>query len=591
MALIPPGTIIQYTDANGSIWSGFVTTNNGVFSRATYYEATGNDRETANWFNTGPLITEDDTGATPNSFKIVFQFSQSTLEYYGAVGNGTTNDKAAIISALNSGMIIDGQGKTYGVAGIISSSQIPNFKGLQNCTLKQLTPELAGCRTLYIDGLSNFNIDNIKIDLGGNFADGNSSDNAGMYISNCENIILNKCEVYNGGFVTGITVTRSTRCYITNNYVHDLHYDRPANDPTGDVIQGINLFDCLQTYVSGNHVYNLWGYLLGTPSPLHTRGWAINGDCETLSFIGNSASRCNQCFDFSGGEGTSLSCVIGNTATDGGTWGFKFANTQRRMVIGGNVAVRAGQAGFVISGLSAAADAEHLPKDYILNGCLAFDTGAPNPITGTSIWAGAVGFKILLNTTIDSTNPINIQLSNCQAIDRQAVPTMLYGYQNQIDYSGIGMNTLTNCTSVGHTTAEQIGFHYVFCSLSGTGNFATVNNTPIGITWDVEVADTINMHAASSSNVVAPFDRFYQIDGVITFAANATGNRIIDVLLNGGARATSNVPAAAAGVTKVSFTAVIKMLATHTIRIQATQTSGGALNIDLTTSTFTVRAI
>ena len=82
---------------------------------------------------------------------------------FGAVGNGTTDDLAALKLALESGRPVDGGGRTYGING---SLQPISFKGLRNCTLKQLNTASGGANiTLRITNIGDFFIDewNFKV--------------------------------------------------------------------------------------------------------------------------------------------------------------------------------------------------------------------------------------------------------------------------------------------------------------------------------------------------------------------------------------------------------------------------------------------
>ena len=94
-----------------------------------------------------------------------FSDSVSPLNF-GAIGNGTTDDRAALKLALESGRPVDGGGRTYGING---SLQPTSFKGLRNCTLKQLNTASGGANiTLRITNIGDFFIDNIKVDRGNN---------------------------------------------------------------------------------------------------------------------------------------------------------------------------------------------------------------------------------------------------------------------------------------------------------------------------------------------------------------------------------------------------------------------------------------
>ena len=82
---------------------------------------------------------------------------------FGAIGDGTTNDTAAVLAALQSGFVVDGGGLTYAVNGTVQPS---SFKGLRNANFVQLAPTTAGVATLYIYALSDWFVDNCTFDMG-----------------------------------------------------------------------------------------------------------------------------------------------------------------------------------------------------------------------------------------------------------------------------------------------------------------------------------------------------------------------------------------------------------------------------------------
>ena len=94
---------------------------------------------------------------------------------YGAVGNGTTDDSAAVLAALQSGKIVDGGGLTYGISGTMQPS---SFVGLRNANFIQLSPTTASVATLWIYNLSNWFIDSCFFNMGATQNTGASDDSS-----------------------------------------------------------------------------------------------------------------------------------------------------------------------------------------------------------------------------------------------------------------------------------------------------------------------------------------------------------------------------------------------------------------------------
>lgn len=108
------------------------------------------------------------------------------------------------------------------------------------------------------------------------------------------------------------------------------------------------------------------------------------------------------------------------------------------------------------------------------------------------------------------------------------------------------------------------------------------NNTPTALTFDSERFDTDTIHdtVTNTSRLTCKTAGLYLIIGNIEYASNAAGVRDTQIRLNavrtlvGDVRTSSNV-----GATSVSLSTLYQLAVNDYLELQATQNSGGALNV------------
>jgi hypothetical protein len=119
-------------------------------------------------------------------------------------------------------------------------------------------------------------------------------------------------------------------------------------------------------------------------------------------------------------------------------------------------------------------------------------------------------------------------------------------------------------------------------------NNANINHTSSGsvqyLTFNSERFDTNTMHSTSVSTGRITFTTAgkYMVGGTIEFAANATGQRMLAIRLNGTTliHVGPQVDAAASGGTVVSGTTFYQFAAADYVELGGYQTSGGTLAMD-----------
>lgn len=500
---------------------------------------------------------------------------------YGASLDPDVDSKAAIIAACATGKVVDGGGLTFGISGLMN---ITVLNALQNINFIQLNPAATNCRTIQVNGASNYRLEKIKIDMGSGFTIGGTAsiaENAGIYCSGGI-AVLRDIEVYNGGPSTAVYVSACSKVTADNIRIHDMQYDLAAL--TDDCIHGLYFSACTEFDAINCQVYAFSGKIAGVPSVRFHRGFVVGSGSSKFSFVNCHANSVNQGFDFTGGGGSTQWSVTNCTATDAGTWGFKSANTAYWGTYLGCHAIRCGWAGFVNSGAAGAADAGVLyTQDLKYIGCTATDTGS------NGLWGSPKGFYTLSNSAVDATYPRKVKYIACSAVDNQSVKTMQYGFFSDIPLSASAIleNYLTECFSSGHTVADISGFYSPRVEVRNANLQATANNTGYTVLFDTDVYDPLNGHSTVSQTdrVTVPYTGIWLIEASVAWTSNATGRRLIDVRKNGNPlpNGVQSIQSHGSGDANVEVAFTARLVAGDYLTVLTLQNSGGALDI---TSTF-----
>ena len=193
---------------------------------------------------TDVAFTQAGTGAVARTMQDKARETVSPLDF-GAVGDGSTNDTAAVKLALQSGKVVDGGGLTYGISGALTPTSIV---GLQNANFIQLSQiGNSNINTLNIVGISNFFIDNVKINMGSTVVTLFSDDgNNGLYVAGVDastpinNFTISRVWVTGNGCGTGIHVRHAERFNVNACYVHD-RISGSSPDPINDSQNGFEI--------------------------------------------------------------------------------------------------------------------------------------------------------------------------------------------------------------------------------------------------------------------------------------------------------------------------------------------------------------
>jgi hypothetical protein len=124
------------------------------------------------------------------------------------------------------------------------------------------------------------------------------------------------------------------------------------------------------------------------------------------------------------------------------------------------------------------------------------------------------------------------------------------------------------------------------CRVYNSANFSVPNTTPTAITFDSERFDTGGMHSTSSntSRITVPSGEggVYLVGGHVRFAANATGVRAAEIMLNGATIiAMQQVDIDSAVPHIFSIATLYTLAAADYVELFCVQTSGAALNAEV----------
>jgi hypothetical protein len=539
---------------------------------------------------------------------------------FGAVGDGVTDDKAAVLAALQSGYIVDGSGLTYAINGTCAPS---SFVGLQNANFIQIGNNTAtNFQTLRLVGLSNFFIDNVTINMGTNITTLANSGNAGLEIRGLSsgsgpsttftyvtNFKITRVNVTGNGCGNGIYVAIAKQFNIDNCYV----YDRIAGsspDPVNDCQNGIVTDVCSEFVLSNSRVKNLLTSISGVNTLKFTRGFLFV-ESSDFTMVGCNATTTDQNYDFSGSvldtspssyQGNTRFTVTGCVSNDSGIYGFKFANVTHDGVISNCIANNSRGIAFIASAQDPSFTLTN--KSYVTQNLNFVNCKVVN-VLGTN-WAGlpARGFNLL--GAVGYPYPRGIKFSNCEVVDNQLTPTTAVAFASGVTLPEHGTagfdeniaNIIEDCSSKNVTSfnndIERIG--PTVCEVSGTANQSVPNSTFTELDWNFDILDPNFMHSTTSNEglIYVRMPGCYRVSAKISFRQNASGLRSIRLVKNGTFIDKSTVISSdvSAGYETSVLTYYVDYAEVGTYySVEVSQSSGGALDIVLPLSYLSVEKI
>ncbi|MGO8401320.1 hypothetical protein ACC783_23610 [Rhizobium ruizarguesonis] len=521
---------------------------------------------------------------------------RKSLTDYGAVGDGVTNDTAAVNAAFAAAVPLTGRKKTYAVSGDVT---MPAGLDLEDATFKQLTPNNAARKTLYANAVSNITLKRVKVDRNGSGTGGSLGGAAGIWIDGGSLHTVDDCEVFGSDAGSGMVFNGCSNFKVNRPYVHDILYVA-ASLPADDQCMAILFNGCTNFSIFEPRINHLGGIVGGSFRRAFGRMLCFGFGCSEFRVYGGEIQDGDVGIDLSGSKGNTFYSVIGVTVRNVETWGIKQSNYNRFGRIVACDVYRAGSAGYVLSGPTVNVDPDtpmpaSAPRNITIIGCGAWDTGNGNTGRGTSQPAG---FLIIPGGASSYQDyPRGVRFVSCTAVDTQAVKTQYHGFRNEISYGGVPLNEMVDCRSEGYAAGGQhsAGFHYPACRVYNSAAVAIPNNTTTAIGFDSEDYDGSAMHSTSVNNdaIFVPHPGWYHIDAEATVVANATGSRFLGITVGGVSvpRLRDQSPGLSSNdhTLKLSGDVYISDVAGG-IRLTLLQNSGGNLNV-LANASLSVRQV
>jgi hypothetical protein len=316
--------------------------------------------------------------------------------------------------------------------------------------------------------------------MGGFITAGNSQDAAGIRISGGSGT-MSRVTVENGGPSSALAVLNASGVLIENSTVRGMAWN--LTGITDDILQEFWIFNCQNVTVNDCRAEAVTATNNGVATVRFSRGFAISGTTN-LVVTNCRADGSDQGFDVSGSGGNVRFSLTACHANNCGTWGFKFANTASNGQVTGCVAADCGQAGFVVSPWSSDLSPVLNSQKIAFAACRAYRSGS------NGVWAGfpCAGFRAVANVASPGF-PKDISFANCQAIDDQAVATMVYGFYSDVALTagaapGIAVDTL--CASLGHITADVSGMNRPRTTFDASGNHVLAGGLSVAKLFSLE---------------------------------------------------------------------------------------------------------
>lgn len=371
---------------------------------------------------------------------------------FGAIGDGRTNDHGALVRALNSGQFIDGEHRSYAVAGDIVCDT--KFAGLANAHLIQVDP--AGSsrrRTLSISNATNFLLENVQIDRGGTGAEVSERQlidrTGGLFIFDSKSFVLRRPKVWGGGIGSAVALVRCSDFAVNDCDIHDLWY-RLDKHPVDDAIHGLFASTCRNFTITNARVRDIGGTGGANKTHDNNRGFGITG-CSDFQIVEADIRRVGQGIDLSGSSSNKDFRISKSVAEDCHSWAFKFANGPRDGIVEDSIARRSGLGGFVVSA-QGESNSPYQALSIAFSKCLADEVTGQH--RGTSF-----GFGVLRQKPSPSY-PRDIAFRSCVASTKHSSSRMDYGFFNDVPnrLTEGRPNKVIDCHSIGSRKGDFYGF-------------------------------------------------------------------------------------------------------------------------------------
>lgn len=507
-------------------------------------------------------------------------------EWFGAKGDGTTDNSAAFASLIALAKPIQGvPGAVYGLATPLDFSGIANFS-MTGCTFKDLSPGGATRKFLFGSGNFSVRLSRVAVQRNGTGGGGSFSTAAAIWIANCSYTNLSDIEVSGNDAGAGIHLVTCNTGIIDRAFIHDMTAGTPSTPNPGDgtdQIAGIWLDGCTGVTVHAATVATLLSQSSAYgPENINTRGITTGGPGNAVTLSDCFVSNVDEGYDLTGDALFTGWQVTSCRAEFCRKFGFKAAVTASIGRFVNCYTYRCTLDGFYLQGTNTAVSpTTNNVHDVQCIGCVAqetgFNVGTYYPGFTTS------GFRCDPGSA-DATYPRNCWFVNCRAFGGA---DMKVGFNNSVGaaYLAQDRNRIVNCTVSNATQLSEDGFVDGTSILSLTGDQSIPDSTDTNIIWNHATSSIDGLGfltAGATDTLTFPYSGRFSISVTAPFNQDATGNRSVFPFLNGsripGQRDIRAANAVSETTPNIDF--VWDFVVGDDLIIKVNQTSGGALDVN-----------
>jgi hypothetical protein len=212
----------------------------------------------------------------------------------------------------------------------------------------------------------------------------------------------------------------------------------------------------------------------------------------------------------------------------------------------------------------------------------------------TDTLVGKATTDTLTNKTFDTAGTGNVLKINGTTVSaKTGTGSVVLATSPAITTPTITDPTISSNAITG--SAARLVFKQAMVRVTKSGAQSINNSTTTAITWDTETYDTDTLHStvSNTSRLTASVTGKWLVTTSIGFAASATGSRIVTIRKNGTtdyAQAASPNAGGSDGV-QVTVSDIVDLAASDYVEINVTQNSGGALNVNTSSTQFSMALI
>lgn len=515
-------------------------------------------------------------------------------EWFGAKGDGTTNDSPALQAIVNLGLEMAGRtGAVYGINGAIDLSTALGVN-IHDISFVDMSATLSASRKLLSSSAANvIKMHKVTVNRGNLPTRGSFNSAAAIWLAGSKYIDLVDVEVFGQGLGAGIHLVNVQSGVVDRPYIHDL-LAGALTDPTPpdgqDMIAGFWPDGCINLTVSNGTVSDLLTQCSTYAAKnINTRAYTGGGPGVNLSMANCTANNVDEGFDQSGDQNLIGWQMTSCRASYCRKFGFKAAVTAAFGVMTSCYAYRCTLDGYYIQGSNETLPSEgNNTRGIRMIGCLSEEAG----YNVDTYYPGfdTAGFRCDQGGDYP-TWPRNVQMVSCHAFGGSK---MKVAFRNSVDpYLGPDRNKLINCTASDFTQLASDGFVEPWSLIGMNTSQSIPSNTDTAIVWGhvLNGQDGFGfLTGGGTATLTFPYACRISVVANVAWDAAADGVRVSTVFIN-GSRVPGQRDVRPADVDNSSTPNLAfewNVAAGDTLQVIVSQTSSGAVDVNGSDTTLSI---